>query len=84
MDDDFDSAKDFTPSGIISKTDWTATENRKLNQLAAQLKELHGVEHDFKVAQTLEIMTNWLKQGFNPVIFCRFIRTANYVGEVEC
>jgi superfamily II DNA or RNA helicase len=82
MDDDFDTAKDFTPTGIIAKADWTAGENRKLNQLADQLNELHGLENDFKISQTLEIITEWLKQGFSPVVFCRFIRTANYVGEI--
>lgn len=82
MDDDFDTAKDFTPTGIISKTDWTAGENRKLNQLAEQLNDLHGPENDFKIAQAVDIITTWLKQGFNPVVFCRFIRTANYVGDI--
>ena len=82
MDDDFDTARDFTPTGIISRTEWSAGENKKLNQLAEQLNELNGIENDFKIARTLEIIADWLKQGFNPVIFCRFIRTANYLGDI--
>jgi len=82
MDDDYDSAKDFTPTGIINRTDWTDTENNKLNKLAEQLEALHGIEHDFKAARALTIVNKWLKEGYNPVVFCRFIRTANYLGEI--
>ncbi|MBL7113791.1 MAG: DEAD/DEAH box helicase [Bacteroidales bacterium] len=82
MDDDYDSAKDYTPTGIINKTDWTSSENIKLNKLADQLSKLHGIKHDLKAARALEIVKKWLKQGFNPVVFCRFIRTANYLGEI--
>lgn len=82
MDDDYDSARDYTPTGIISKTDWTNSENKKLNKLADQLSGLHGIKHDFKAARALEIVKKWLKEGFNPVVFCRFIRTANYLGEI--
>lgn len=82
MDDDYDSAKDYAPTGIINKTDWTDTENKKLNNLADQLGELHGVEHDFKAARALEIVGRWLQEGYSPVVFCRFIRTANYLGDI--
>lgn len=82
MDDDYDSAKDYAPTGIINKTDWTDTENRKLNKLAKLLDELHSVEHDFKAARALEIISKWLKEGYNLVVFCRFIRTANYLGDI--
>ena len=82
MDDDYDSAKDYTPTGIINKTDWTDTENKKLDKLAKLLEELHGIEHDLKAARVLEIVSKWLKEGYNPVVFCRFIKTANYLGEI--
>ncbi len=82
MDDDYDSAKDYTPINIISKTDWTDSENRRLNKFAVQLGELHGIENDFKASQTVEIIKQWLKEGYNPIIFCRFIKTANYLGEI--
>ena len=82
MDDDYDSARDYTPISIINKTDWTETENKKLNKLADQLSEFHGVENDFKADRALEIVGRWLKEGYNPVVFCRFIRTANYLGDI--
>jgi superfamily II DNA or RNA helicase len=82
MDEDYDSAKDYTPTAIISKTDWTDAENKKLNHLAEQLEALHGIKDDLKAARALEIITKWLKEGYNPVVFCRFIKTANYLGEI--
>jgi SNF2 family DNA or RNA helicase len=82
MDDDYESAKDYTPTGILNKTDWTGTENKKLDKLAKLLEELHGIEHDLKAARVLEIVGKWLKEGYNPVLFCRFIKTANYLGEI--
>jgi len=82
MDDDYDSAKDYTPTGIINKTDWTDTENKRLDKLAKLLEELHGIEYDLKAARVLEIASKWLKEGYNPVVFCRFIKTANYLGEI--
>lgn len=82
IDDDYDSAKDYTPTGIINKTDWTDTENKKLDKLAKLLEELHGIKHDLKAARVLEIVSKWLKEGYNPVVFCRFIKTANYLGEI--
>ncbi|MBL0731733.1 MAG: DEAD/DEAH box helicase family protein, partial [Desulfosarcina sp.] len=82
MDDDYEGAKDYTPTGILNKTDWTGAENTKLDKLARLLKELHGIEHDLKAARVLEIVKKWLKGGYNPVLFCRFIKTANYLGEI--
>lgn len=82
MDDDYDSAKDYTPTGIISKTDWTETENRRLNALATQLEDLQDINHDYKAAKTVEIIKQWLKDGYTPLIFCRFIKTATYLGDI--
>ncbi|MCP4687254.1 MAG: DEAD/DEAH box helicase [Desulfobacterales bacterium] len=82
MDGDSDAARDYTPTGVINKTDWSASESKKLNKLAGRLDGLHGVARDYKAARALEIIQAWLKEGVNPVVFCRFIRTANYLGEI--
>jgi superfamily II DNA or RNA helicase len=82
MDEDYGAEKDFAPTAVIAKTEWTTNENKQLAILAAQIKELQGIDHDNKVIRTLEIIKQWLKEGFNPIIFCRFIATANYLGEV--
>ncbi len=75
-------AQDYMPSGILNRTSWSDNEISRLNQLAKELEELQNLVDDNKVLTTLQIITQWLDQGFNPVIFCRFIATAHYVGEV--
>jgi len=82
MDEDFSSAKDFTPSAILERTEWTSTENKKLAQLSGQLTNLQTIEFDYKAGQTVKIVKQWLKEGYNPVIFCRFIATARYLGTI--
>lgn len=82
MDEDFGAAKDFTPTAVFEKTDWSANENKQLANLARQIQDLQGLEYDKKAMRTQEIISQWIREGFNPVIFCRFIATANYLGEV--
>jgi Helicase conserved C-terminal domain len=53
-----------------------------LKELAGQLQELRGIVYDHKASHTVEIVKQWLKEGFNPVVFCRFIATANYLGNI--
>ena len=36
---------------------------------------------DTKLALLAEVVTELLLEGFNPVVFCRFIDTAEYVAE---
>jgi superfamily II DNA or RNA helicase len=82
MDEDYGAAKDFTPISVFEKIDWSTSENKQLANLAKQIQDLHGLEYDKKAVRAQEIISQWIKDGFNPVIFCRFIATANYLGEV--
>ena len=82
MDEDFDIEKDFPSSGVIAKTDWSNTEVRKLQLLSKQLEELANLDQDHKANTALKVVNDWLKQGFNPIVFCRYIATANYLGEI--
>jgi superfamily II DNA or RNA helicase len=75
-------AQDYVPSGIFSQAPWSDNEISRLNQLAKELNELQCPAEDNKALKTLQIIIQWLDQGFNPVIFCRFIATANYLGAV--
>jgi len=82
MDEDYGTEKDFAPTAVIAKTQWSTNENKQLAILAEQIKELQGIDYDNKVVRTLEIIKQWLKEDLNPIIFCRFISTANYLGDV--
>ncbi|ODS30896.1 MAG: helicase, partial [Candidatus Scalindua rubra] len=82
LDENYPGDSDFPPEHVIGKNKWTRTESQKLNALADELECLGNLEDDWKATYTLERIKNWLKQGYNPVIFCRYIPTAKYLGEL--
>ncbi|MEQ8808228.1 MAG: helicase-related protein, partial [Imperialibacter sp.] len=51
-----------------------------LDRLTSQMELLHGIQRDRKAAEALRVVTKWLKEGQNPIIFCRYIATANYLA----
>ncbi|MGH3301491.1 MAG: helicase-related protein [Streptosporangiaceae bacterium] len=64
---DFDAGEDDTPH------------RRRLGRLAARAEALAGGA-DAKLGVLTEVVTELLLDGFNPVVFCRFIDTAEYVA----
>lgn len=50
--------------------------------LANECANLMSLSKDTKAKTTLEQLSNWLKKGINPIVFCRYIATANYLGKV--
>ncbi len=82
LDEDYSGDTDFVPEHVVKKNDWSQAQIQKLDALANELEGLGNIEDDWKAAYTLEIIKDWLKEGFNPVIFCRYIPTAKYLGKV--
>lgn len=54
----------------------------RLLSYAEKLKSLYGIEHDHKAREALLQIKNFLNRGLNPIVFCRYIQTANYLGEI--
>lgn len=52
-----------------------------LHALLAQARELVGEEGDPKLRLLTEHLKQLIADGFNPVVFCRYIATANYLRE---
>ena len=82
LDEDYSGDKDYVPDQVITKAEWSRTQINKMNELAASLESMMNLQDDKKAAWTLEIIKDWLDQGFNPVIFCRYIPTAQYLGDL--
>ncbi len=57
------------------------TQRRRLLSLATQAEELAGPEHDRKLKALIREVKALLQDGFDPIVFCRFIPTAAYVAE---
>ena len=51
-----------------------------LNKLSREADTLRG-EKDNKLQTIIPEIKNLLKEGYNPILFCRFIPTAEYVAE---
>ncbi len=80
-DTEFGFEGDNTPIQVIEKTDWSDYQKQQLRELSLQLCLLANPKDDQKLASAAIILADWLSNRFNPVVFCRYIATANYLGE---
>lgn len=53
---------------------------RRLRELAAEVDQLRG-DDDAKLVKALELVKDLITDGFSPIVFCRFIDTAEYLAE---
>ena len=66
----------------MERNEWTSYQTTKLKEFTQRLEKLGNIYDDLKAAAASEIITKWLDDGFHPVIFCRYIETAKYLGTV--
>jgi len=72
---------DNTPTQIVERNAWTQRQRQELREFSKQLEQLGNIKQDHKLASAELILDDWLNSGLNPVVFCRYIATAKYVGE---
>lgn len=77
-------AGDFAPAGPIedAKAAWSMTELRRLSDFRRRAQALAGPESDRKLAGLADILRRLLSDGSRPIVFCRFIPTANYLADL--
>ena len=80
-DMDFGVEDDVAPTQVMAHSNWTAHQRRQLRAFSQRLEALAGCESDRKLLAALIVIEEWVSQGFHPVVFCRYIDTAHYVGE---
>jgi superfamily II DNA or RNA helicase len=71
---------DATPGADGEVTEGETPLRRRLRRFAARAAGLEGTG-DTKLGLITKVVTELLLDGFNPVVFCRFIDTAEYVAE---
>jgi len=82
LDTDF-STDDNLPLSVLGKAEPIKdAESRRLLAFAKRMKALYGIEHDQKAKEALIQIKTFIERGYNPIIFCRYIQTANYLGEI--
>lgn len=80
---DEDQATDYVPA--VSMEDLNdraaATEERRLSTFLKRAEALAGPEHDAKVKEVISAVSELLRDGYHPIVYCRFIQTAYYVED---
>lgn len=83
-DDEANEGLDAVPGSVLDDDDadaGTRTGSRKLNEFAARAAALAGPAHDTKLAFLIDEVKGLLGDGYDPIVFCRYIPTAEYVAE---
>jgi superfamily II DNA or RNA helicase len=74
-------AEEAAPAGLTEDAGATPEDADALRELLARAEGLRGPDRDPKLRELIARVRSLVKDGFRPVIFCRFIQTAHYVGE---
>jgi hypothetical protein len=83
----FESAEDRTddetptPAVEVAEETLEADERRRLQVLARLAKQLLGTRQDSKLERAIEIVRDLVEDGFHPILWCRYIATAEYLAE---
>ncbi|OGG43369.1 MAG: helicase [Candidatus Handelsmanbacteria bacterium RIFCSPLOWO2_12_FULL_64_10] len=83
----FESSEDRTaddpPTPPVESAEATLAEvdRRRLRELGRLAKSLLNTLEDTKLARCAELVADLLRQGFHPIVWCRFIATADYLAE---
>ena len=80
-DEEISERMDVTPGcDTEDVTDIDSSRRRRLLAMARDADALRG-ENDEKLKKAVKMVDSLLKDGFRPILFCRFIATAEYVAE---
>ena len=52
-----------------------------LHECSRHFEKLGNIHSDGKLYASAVVLEDWLDKGFNPVVFCRYIEIAKYLGE---
>lgn len=78
----WDEQSDSEQIEIIDRADLSESEWKTLHRLAQNAAELTKIEKDQKVKLGAEQIKLWINKGQSPIVFCRFIATAQYVAKI--
>ena len=82
MDNDF-STDDNLPLSVLAKGSVVNdSESKRLLGYAKRIEGLYGIDQDQKAREALIQIKTYIERGYNPIIFCHYIHTANYLGAV--
>lgn len=81
LDDTVDGEDTSLGADIATDHGPTASTRRRLRGFAADAAALRGVKGDAKLKRAAAIISALVADGYHPIVFCRYIPTAEYVAE---
>ena len=77
-----DQPADYAPTAPLdARDDRSAADDTRLGTLLREAGKLDGAGNDHKLRAALDEVATCLQSGYRPIVYCRFIATANYVVE---
>ncbi len=83
----FEQSDEFTddenPTPPIEKASSSLPEGdrRQLRRLADEAQNICKRQQDSKLLRCIEVVRGLMKEGFNPIVWCRYVATAEYVAD---
>jgi superfamily II DNA or RNA helicase len=79
---DGEAAQDFEPTPVVEEGEATLpqAERQRLQSFVRRAAKLRG-EGDPKAAAVAQEVAGLLRDGFHPIVYCRYIATADYLTE---
>jgi superfamily II DNA or RNA helicase len=78
----WDEQSDTEQVEIIDRAGLTESEWNVLHRFAQKASELTNIEKDQKAKRCAEQIKVWINKGQSPIVFCRFIATAQYIAKI--
>jgi len=79
---DVEATIDVVPNHVVNEGELSFSDNerRRLREFARRADKLKGND-DTKMQKAEEIVRELLREGYKPIVFCRFIASSDYVAE---
>jgi superfamily II DNA or RNA helicase len=72
---------DTAPTEFTETAEFATAQVHQLQNFADRLSDLRTVDGDWKLRQLRAQLEDLLDAGYQPIVFCRYIPTANYLEE---
>ena len=77
--EDLEFSSDIPRTDLLETLDLESDEIKELTALQNEARSLARKEVDRKLETTIKLIKQWIKEGYDPIIFCHYIATAHYV-----
>jgi len=71
---------DVVETDLMENLELQSDDVKTIDSLIAQIENLMTLKNDQKARLAVEQAHDWIKKGVYPIIFCRYIATAKYLG----